>query len=111
MSCSFCLSRSCGLFAVSGRGGGFGTPGPANLDLRFVLGGGFGWHAFKSERSRLDLLGGADFNRSSFSTPLTQKSAEIYWGDEFSLKLAAATSLVQSFRMFNDLTNNGSGSL
>jgi putative salt-induced outer membrane protein YdiY len=79
-----------------------------NLDLRFVLGGGFGWHAFKSERSRLDLLGGADFNRSSFSTPLTQKSAEIYWGDEFSLKLAAASSLVQSFRMFNDLTNTGS---
>src|ERR1035438_1609616 len=39
-----------------------------NLDLRFVLGGGFGWHAFKSERSRLDLLGGADFNRSSFNT-------------------------------------------
>src|ERR1017187_4913015 len=32
-----------------------------NLDLRFVLGGGFGWHAFKSERSRFDLLGGGDF--------------------------------------------------
>ena len=79
-----------------------------HLDLRFVLGGGFGWHAYKSERSRFDLLGGGDFNRSSFSTPLTQKSAEIYWGDEFSLKLAAATSLVQSFRMFNNLTTTGS---
>src|ERR1039458_6688723 len=28
-----------------------------HLDLRFVLGGGFGWHAFKSARSRFDLLG------------------------------------------------------
>lgn len=79
-----------------------------NLDLRFVLGGGFGWHAVKTERSRLDFLGGGDFNRSSFNTPLTQKSAEFYWGDEYSLKLAAATSLVQSFRMFNNLTTTGS---
>jgi putative salt-induced outer membrane protein len=79
-----------------------------NLDLRFVLGGGFGWHAVKTERSRLDFLGGVDFNRSSFNTPLTQKSAEFYWGDEYSLKLAAATSLVQSFRMFNNLTTTGS---
>ncbi len=76
-----------------------------NLDLRFVLGGGLGFHAIKTERSRLDLLGGADFNRSSFSTPLTRKSAELYWGDEYSLKLTGAASLVQSYRMFNDLTN------
>jgi len=79
-----------------------------NLDLRFVLGGGFGWHAAKTEKSKLDILGGGDFNRSSFSTPLTQKSGEFYWGDEYSLKVASATSLVQSFRMFNNLTTTGS---
>ncbi len=79
-----------------------------NLDLRFVLGGGLGYHAVQKERSRLDLLGGADYNRSSFSTPLIRNSAELYWGDEYSFKLTAATSLVQSFRMFNDLTNTGS---
>ncbi|MCX6626930.1 MAG: DUF481 domain-containing protein [Candidatus Solibacter sp.] len=79
-----------------------------NLDLRFVLGGGLGFHAVKTERSRLDLLGGGAFNRSSFNTPLTRKSGEIYWGDEYALKLGAATSLVQSFRMFNDMTNRGS---
>ena len=78
-----------------------------DLDLRFVLGGGLGFHAVKTKRSRLDLLGGADFNRSSFSTPLTRKSAELYWGNEYSLKLNAATSLVQSFRMFNDLSHSG----
>ena len=78
-----------------------------DLDLRFVLGGGFGLHAAKTARSRLDVLGGADFNRSSFSTPATRKSAEFYWGNEYSLKLNAATSLVQSFRMFNDLSNTG----
>lgn len=78
-----------------------------NLDLRFVLGGGLGFHALKTERSRVDLLAGVDFNHSAFSTPFTRNSAELYWGDEYVLKLTGATSLVQSFRMFNDLTNTG----
>jgi len=78
-----------------------------HLDLRFVIGGGFGWHALKKERSVLDLLGGFDYNHSSFSTPLTQNSAEAFWGDAYTYKVGAATSLVQSFRMFNDLTNTG----
>lgn len=78
-----------------------------NLDLRFVLGGGLGLHAVKTERSRLDLLAGGDYNHSSFSTPLTRNSAEIYWGDEYNLKMSAATVLVQSFRMFNDMSDTG----
>jgi putative salt-induced outer membrane protein YdiY len=78
-----------------------------NLDLRFVIGGGLGLHAYKSERSRLDMLAGVAYNRSSFSTPLLRESAELYWGDEYSLKLSSATTLVQSYRMFNDLTNSG----
>jgi putative salt-induced outer membrane protein YdiY len=78
-----------------------------NLDLRFVLGGGLGFHVVKTERSKLDLLAGIDFNHSSFSTPLTRNSAEFFWGDEYALKLSGATSLVQSYRMFDDLTNTG----
>ena len=78
-----------------------------NLDLRFVVGGGFGFHAVKTERSILDVLGGVDYNRSSFSTPLTRNSAEAFWGDEYSLKLTGTSSLVQSFRMFNDLSDTG----
>ena len=79
-----------------------------NLDLRFVLGGGLGFHAVKTERSKLDLLAGADYNHSKFGTPLTRNSAEFFWGDEYSLKLTGVTSLNQSSRMFNDLTNTGS---
>jgi putative salt-induced outer membrane protein YdiY len=79
-----------------------------NLDLRFVMGGGLGYHAIKHERATLDLLGGIDFNHSSFSTPLLQKSAEAFWGDDYRLKLRGSSSLVQGFRMFNDLTNTGS---
>ena len=76
-------------------------------DLQFVLGRGLGYHVLNTERSRLDLLGGADFSHSSFSTPLTRNSAEIYWGDEYSLKLSAVSSLIQSYRMFNDVSNTG----
>jgi hypothetical protein len=47
-----------------------------NLDLRFVIGGGFGFHAVKNKRSVLDLLGGTDYNHSSFSTPLIRNAAE-----------------------------------
>jgi putative salt-induced outer membrane protein YdiY len=78
-----------------------------NLDLRFVLGGGFGFHAVKNERSALDLLAGADFNHSSFSTPLTRNAAEAFWGDEYTYKITSASSLIQSFRMFNNLSDTG----
>jgi putative salt-induced outer membrane protein YdiY len=78
-----------------------------NLDLRFVVGGGLGFHALKTERSSLDLVAGAGYNRSKFSTPLIRESGEIYWGDEYSLKLNSAASLVQSYRMFNDITHTG----
>jgi putative salt-induced outer membrane protein YdiY len=78
-----------------------------NLDLRFVIGGGVGYQALKNDRSRLDLVGGVGYNRSKFSTPLIRESGEIYWGNEYSLKLNSATSLVQSYRMFNDITNTG----
>jgi putative salt-induced outer membrane protein len=78
-----------------------------SLDLRFVIGGGLGFHAVKTERSLLDLLAGADFNHSSFSTPFTRNEAEAYWGDEYTLKLTGPSSLVQSFRMFNNLSDTG----
>ncbi|MFB3829918.1 MAG: DUF481 domain-containing protein [Bryobacteraceae bacterium] len=77
-----------------------------NLDLRAVFGGGFGFHAVKNERSMLDILGGAAYNHSSFST-LTRNAAEAFWGDEYTFKLSGLTSLVQSFRMFNNLSDAG----
>ena len=76
-----------------------------DLDLRFVIGGGAGYHAWKTGKSRLDLLAGAAYNRSSFSTPFVRSSAELYWGNEYSLKLSSSTSLTQTFRMFNDLND------
>ena len=78
-----------------------------NLDLRFVVGSGLGYLAVKNERSRLGFVGGLDFNHSSYSTPLVKDSAEAYFGDDYNYRLSSASSLTQSFRMFNDLTNTG----
>jgi putative salt-induced outer membrane protein YdiY len=79
-----------------------------SLDLRFVLGGGFGFHAVKGPRATLDFLGGADYNHASFSTPLTQSNGEVFWGNDYILKLSAVTSLNESFRMFDDLSDTSS---
>ena len=83
-----------------------------DLDLRFVLGGGLGYSAWKGEHSRLDLVGGAAYNREKFSpsspaSEFTRNSAEAYWGEDWSYKLTAATSMTQSFRMFNNLSDTG----
>lgn len=83
-----------------------------NLDLRFVLGGGLGFAAWRSDRGRLDLLGGAAYNREKFGppapdVPFTRNSAEAYWGDDFRFRLNSRTNLTQSFRMFNNLSNTG----
>ena len=78
-----------------------------DLDLRFVIGGGAGYTVVKAERSRLDVLGGADYDHSHFGTPITRNSAEAFWGDEYSYKLSARVALTQSFRMFNRVSDGG----
>lgn len=83
-----------------------------DLDLRFVLGGGLGYSAWKGGRGRLDVLGGAAYNREKFSpaapaASFTRTSAEAYWGEDMSYKLSEATSLTQGFRMFNNLSKTG----
>jgi putative salt-induced outer membrane protein YdiY len=78
-----------------------------NLDLRTVFGGGLGYKAIRTDRMTLDLLGGGAYNYSRFNTPLIRKNGELYWGNDFTFKLNAATSLFQSFRMFNNMNSLG----
>lgn len=81
------------------------------LDLRVVLGGGLGYQVWKSEAGMLALVGGAAWNREKFSPGIrpdfTRNSAEAYWGNDLNYKLNTRTSLVQGFRMFNNLSSTG----
>lgn len=82
-----------------------------SLDLRVVLGGGIGYNVWTGETGRLGIVAGGAWNREAFgpvnAAAFTRNSAEAYWGDDFNYKLNSRTSLVQSFRMFNNLTNTG----
>ena len=87
-----------------------------NLKFRGVFGGGLGFHAVATDRTKLDLAAGVSLDHESYSVNLAPKgsppsmsrnSGEIYWGDDLSFKLNKASSLTQSFRMFNNLSDTG----
>ena len=83
-----------------------------SLDLRVVIGGGVGYHIWAHDANQLNVVGGIDWNRAAFgasgsSAAFTRNSAEAFWGDDFNYKLSARTSFVQTFRMFNDLSDTG----
>ncbi len=82
-----------------------------SLDLRVVLGAGLGYQVWKGESGRLAFVGGGAWNREKFdpadSDAFTRSSAEAYWGNDFNYKLSGRTDLVQSFRMFHNLSNSG----
>jgi putative salt-induced outer membrane protein YdiY len=77
------------------------------LDLRLVFGGGLGYHARKTERTRLDLFGGGSYNREKFSTGLTRNSLEALVGDELSYKLSESTTLAQRAVLYPNLSEFG----
>ena len=79
-----------------------------NLNLRFVIGGNAGYHVFKSVRSQLDALAGFDYNRASYFNPdVTTSFGEFMVGDDYNLKINGTTSLVQSARFFDSVSDTG----
>ena len=77
-----------------------------SLDLRAVFGGGFGVHAVKNDRSHLDFTAGGDYNHESYFT-LHRSTGEFFWGDDYGYSLSKTVTLVQSYRMFNNLSDTG----
>lgn len=76
-----------------------------------ALGGGLGYLAWKGETGRLALVGGAAWNREKFSPGTRQgfmrSSAEAYWGYYLNYELSSRSSLMQGFRMINNLSSTG----
>ncbi len=80
---------------------------PQLLDLRSVLGGGFGYRAIRSERTELDLFGGATYNRENFSNGITRNSAEALFGDELSFQISDNVNLQQRLSVYPSLSDFG----
>ena len=71
-----------------------------SLDLRFVGGGGLGYHAIKNDRTTLDLLVGADYTHEAFTGNIVRNLGEVNVGDDFTHKITGVTSVTQSFRFY-----------
>lgn len=90
-----------------------------NLDLRYILGGGIGFHAIKKPNTTLDLLAGINYTHESFSdlmetlanpTPPpptitafynhSDSSAALTVGDNFTHKLGKNSVLTQTFLLY-----------
>lgn len=77
-----------------------------DLNLRSIFGGGLGYHAIKTERTTLDLLGGANYTRENYTT-FDRNFAALTAGDEFMHKIGAGTLLTQKFFFYPDMNTFG----
>lgn len=77
------------------------------LDLRFVVGGGGGYHVFKRDKSFLDLFGGASLNKEFFQDNIRRSSGEALLGDEL-VYAWKTTTFSQKFVIYPNLTRTGS---
>jgi putative salt-induced outer membrane protein YdiY len=76
------------------------------LNIRSVLGGGLGYHVVKTDRTTLDLLGGANYTHESYTT-MTRNLAALTLGEELMHKIGKGTVLNEQAKFFPDLSNTG----
>ena len=80
-----------------------------DLDLRSILGSGFGWHASKTAKQTFDVLGGVVWTHESYSAnssgPSTTNSfPALDIGEVYTRKLGAASLLTEQAYIFPDLS-------
>lgn len=80
-----------------------------NLDLRMALGGGFGYHALKNERTTLDVFGGSAFTKEYFNagTPLNRSRGEVLFGEELTHKISARSLLRERLVIYPNFSQRG----
>jgi putative salt-induced outer membrane protein YdiY len=82
--------------------------GLQDLNLRWVLGGGVGYHAIRNERTRLDFLGGLAMNREyfkGFDNDRTSLEAQI--GQTLSHQITSRMSIKEQLFFFPNLSDTG----
>jgi len=77
------------------------------LDLRFVGGGGLGYHAVKTERAMFDVFAGGDINKTFYSNGQHPTSAEILFGEELNYKATKSTTFHERAVLYPNLSNGG----
>ena len=86
----------------------FEHDGLQGLNLRWVLGGGIGYHAIRNERTKLDLLGGLDMSREYFEGPDNDRtSLEAQVGQTLSHQITPRLALKEQLFFFPNLSEGG----
>lgn len=85
-----------------------------DLNLRSIYTGGLGWHAINNPNTTLDLLGGVNYTRETYSSSSTETTPGvsvnrnlpgITLGEVFIHKLGKSTVLNQNFYFYPDLSD------
>jgi putative salt-induced outer membrane protein YdiY len=83
-----------------------------DLDLRSVVGGGFGWHAIAKPNRQFDVLGGIVWTHESYSpvagvTPVvpaeTNSFAALDFGEQYTEKFGKSSAFTEQAYIFPDL--------
>ena len=91
-----------------------------HLDLRNVIGGGFGDHIIKTKDTQFDVFGGLSYNQEYYSSyflpppddttlqpAITRKSAEGVIGESLAVKFGPRTTLTEQFSLYPNFTDGG----
>jgi len=88
--------------------------GLQDLNLRSIYSAGLGYHLISTDRTTLDLLGGLNYTRETYSGTTggggegTERNlAGVTLGETFVHKFRAATVVTEQFYFYPDLTNTG----
>jgi putative salt-induced outer membrane protein YdiY len=87
--------------------GDFSTNALQNLDLRSIIGGGFGWHAIKAPQQTLDILGGLVWTHETYSPRPTNSFAALDLGEQYSRKLGSRSLFTEQAYLYPDLSQTG----
>ena len=75
--------------------------------MRSVFGGGFGYKVIRSERTKLDIFGGATYNRENFSNGIKRNSAEGLLGNDLEFAFNDRINLEQRFKIYPSISDPG----
>jgi hypothetical protein len=91
-----------------------------NLDLRSIIGGGFGWHASKTDKQSFDVMGGLVWTHENYAafytpnatpppaetlTPATVNSfAALDIGEQYTRKIGAGSLFTEQAYLYPDLS-------
>lgn len=83
-----------------------------DLDLRSIIGGGFGWHVSKTPKQTFDVAGGIvwtheNYSATEFATSTVNSFPALQLSEQYTRKIGASSNFTEQFAIYPDLSNLG----